>query len=531
MPELIITNAHALTQDPAAPVAEAVVVSGDRLSFVGSEDEALQRRRAETQVIDAEGKTLLPGIIDSHFHLLWGSLRLGDIQLEGVTGLDGLRRVVLAYRERYPDQALLRGQGLSYEVVPGARLTRQQLDDIVSDVPLILTCFDFHTVWCNTAALNAAGILHGADPGPDGEIVLGSDGLATGELREFGAVNLVYALVPEPSSGEQRDLLRRGLEQVSSYGITSIHNMNGDRAEFELYRSLDETGELPLRIYLPYWITPEMSLEVVEDAAQLRDSYCSDKLRAGAFKLFMDGVVESYTAFLLEPYVQTDSCGEALFSAEHFAELACRADQAGLQIAVHAVGDAAVQRTLNGLEAAVRTNGKRDSRHRIEHIELLHPDDQRRFAELGVVASMQPFHCTRPETDYLPSWLRYVREARYADSFAWRTLRSTGAHLCFGSDWPVVSMNPFLGIDAAVNRQPWLPGLPSQAQTLRETLAGYTRDGAYTEFAEHDKGQLKAGMFADLVLLSEDITQTPPDKLAELRADLTICGGQIVFLR
>ena len=531
MPELIITNAHTLTQNPAAPSAEAVVISGDRLSFVGSEAEALQRRRAETRVIDAAGKTLLPGIIDSHFHLLWGSLRLSDIQLEGVTGLDGLRKTILAYRERYPDRTSLRGQGLSYEVVPGARLTRQHLDDIVSDIPLILTCFDFHTVWCNTVALNAAGILHGADAGPDGEIVLGSDGLATGELREFGAVTLAYALIPEPSLAEQRDLLQRGLEQVSSYGITSIHNMNGDRAEFDLYRGLDERGELPLRIYLPYRITPEMPLAVVEEAAQLRDSYRSDKLRAGAFKLFMDGVVESYTAFLLEPYVQTDRYGEALFSAEHFTELACRADRAGLQIAVHAVGDAAVRRTLDGLEAALKTNGKRDSRHRIEHIELLHPDDQRRFAALGVVASMQPFHCTRPEADYLPAWLRYVPEARYNDSFAWRTLRRSGVHLCFGSDWPVVSMNPFLGIDAAVNRQPWRPALPSQAQTLSETLAAYTKDGAYTEFSEHDKGQLKAGMLADLVLLDGDITRTPPEELARVQADLTICGGQVVFQR
>ena len=531
MPELIITNAHALTQNPAAPSAEAVVISGDRLSFVGSEADALLRRRAETQVIDAAGKTLLPGFVDSHFHLLWGSLRLGDVQLAGVTGLDGLRRAVLAYRERYPDRAFLRGQGLSYEVVPGARLTRQHLDDIVSDVPLILTCFDFHTVWCNTAALSAAGILHGADAGPDGEIVLGSDGLATGELRELGAVKLVYALIPEPSPAEQRDLLRRGLEQVSSYGITSVHNMNGDYDELALYKSLDQAGELPLRLYLPYLATPEMPLEVVEEAADLRNSYRSDKLRAGAFKLFMDGVVESYTAFLLEPYVQTDRYGEALFSAEHFSELACRADRAGLQIAVHAVGDAAVRRTLDGLEAALKTNGKRDSRHRIEHIELLHPDDQRRFAELGVVASMQPLHCTRPEIDYLPAWLRYVPKARYADSFAWQTLRNSGAHLCFGSDWPVVSMNPFLGIDAAVNRQPWRPGLPSQAQTLSETLAAYTKGGAYTEFAEHDKGQLKAGMFADLVVLSEDIIQTPPEGLAELRVDLTICGGQVVFRR
>lgn len=531
MPELVITNAHALTQNPAVPTAEAVVIAGDRLSFVGSEAEALQRRRTDTVVIDAEGKTLLPGIIDSHFHLLWGSLRLGDIQLEGVKGLGDLRTTLLAYREQYPNKRPLRGVGLSYDVLPTERLHRHHLDEIIPDIPLILTCFDFHTVWCNTAALRAAGILHGGDAGPDGEIVLDEDSVATGELREFGAVNLVYALVPEPGLAEQRELLARGLEQVSSYGITSIHNMNGDADEFALYRGLDEADELPVRVYLPYRITPEMPLEVVAEAAALRDSYRSDKLRAGAFKLFMDGVVESYTAFLLEPYVQTSSHGAALFSAEHFTELAIRADRAGLQIAVHAVGDAAVRRTLDGLEVAAQKNGKRDSRHRIEHIELLHPDDQTRFAELGVVASMQPFHCTRPEKDYLPSWLRYIPETRYDDSFAWRTLRNTGAHLCFGSDWPVVSMNPFLGIDAAVNRQPWLPELPDQAQTLSETLAGYTKSGAYTEFAEYDKGQLKEGMLADVVMLSDNITQIPPEKLADLRAELTICGGETVFQR
>ncbi len=531
MPELIITNAHALTQNPAAPTAEAVVVTGDRFSFVGSEAEALQRRQADTVVIDAAGKTLLPGIIDSHFHLLWGSLRLGDMQLEGVTGLDGLHETILTYRRHYPNKLPLRGAGLSYDVLPTQRLHRRHLDEMVSDIPLILTCFDFHTVWCNTAALRAAGILHGGDAGPDGEIVLDEDGVATGELREFGAMNLVYALVPEPSLTEQRALLAEGLEQVGSYGITSIHNMNGDSDEFALYHNLDEAGELPVRIYVPYRITPEMPLEVVAEATALREGYRSDKLRAGAFKLFMDGVVESYTAFLLEPYVGTTSYGEALFSAEHFTELAYAADHAGLQIAVHAIGDAAVRRTLDGLEVAAQKNGKRDSRHRIEHIELLHPDDQTRFAKLGVVASMQPFHCTRPETGYLPSWLRYVPEARYNDSFAWRTLRNTGAHLCFGSDWPVVSMSPFLGFDAAVNRQPWLPGLPDQAQTLAETLAGYTRNGAYTEFAENDKGQLKEGMFADIVMLSEDITQTPPENLTQLQAELTVCGGEIVFQR
>lgn len=530
MADLIVTNAHALTQNPAQPLAEAVAVTGDRIRFVGSERDALALRRSDTKVIDAGGKTLLPGIIDSHFHLLWGSLRLDDIGLEGVQGAQHLRAAILGYRDAHPDRAYLRGQGLSYDVLPDRRLHRRDLDEIVADRPLVLTCFDFHTVWCNTAALEAVGILRGATV-PGGEVVLDETGLATGELREFPAMDLAYALFPEPGAVEKLALLRRGLALASSYGITSVHNMNGDPDEFALYRALDEAGELPLRLYVPYRVTPEMPLSVVDEAAAMRDAYRSPKLRAGALKLFMDGVVESYTAFLTEPYVGTDGCGEALFSAEHFTDLAVRADRAGLQIAVHAVGDAAVRRALDGLEVAQSVNGERDSRHRIEHIELLHPDDRGRFARLGVVASMQPYHCTRPELGYLPSWLRYVPKDRFNDSFPWRTLRRAGAHLTFGSDWPVVSMNPFLGIGAAVNREPWGPDLPSQAQTPAETLAAYTTGGATTEFAEGEKGQLRAGLLADLVLLSEDVTALPPEELVNVRAELTVCGGQVVFER
>ena len=530
MADLIVTNARALTQNPAGPTAEAVAVTGNRIQLVGSEADALALRGPDTVMVDAAGKTLLPGIIDSHFHLLWGSLRLEDLQLEGVQSLDKLRATILSYRDEHPNRSLLRGQGLSYDVLPDRRLHRTDLDAIVADVPLVLTCFDVHTVWCNTLALEAVGILHGASL-TGGEVVMDPDGFATGELREFPAMDLVYALFPEPSADEQLRLLKRGVAQASSYGITSVHNMNGDPDEFALYCLLEEANELPLRLYVPYRITPEMPISVVEDAVALRDSYRSDKLRAGAFKLFMDGVVESYTAFLTEPYVGTQDYGEALFSAEHFTELAVRADRAGLQVAVHAVGDAAVRRALDGFETAQRTNGKRDSRHRIEHIELLHPDDLERFAALGVVASMQPYHCTRPELGYLPSWMRYVPEGRFNDSFAWRTLRDAGAHLTFGSDWPVVSMNPFLGFDAAVNRQPWGPGLPRQAQSLEETLAAYTKDGAYTEFAEHDKGQLRAGMLADMVLLSEDVTTLALEELVKLEATLTISDGKIVFER
>ena len=531
--DLLLTNARVFTLDLANPRAEAVAVKGERIVFVGSEKDALLLRGPQTTMIDGGGHTLLPGFIDAHFHLLWGSLRLDDIDLYGVRGLDELRGAVEGYRTAHPGRAWLRGSGLSYDVLPGdgsasaERLTRHHLDAIEPHLPLVLTCFDFHTLWCNTPALRAAGILHGVEASSG--IVLGDDGLATGELREFEAMRYVDDLIPEASDGEKLRLLEQGLKLAHAYGLTSVHNMNGDLGEFALYRTLDARGALSLRVYMPYRLHPHEPLSAIEDkAVALRDAYKSDFLRAGALKLFMDGVVESFTAFLLEPYANASTTGEAIFSADHFNEVAVRADAAGLQMAVHAIGDAAVRRTLDGYALARRTNGPRDSRHRVEHIELLHPDDVSRFADLRVTASMQPYHCTRPEADYLPSWLRLVPPGRFNDSFPWQTLRAVGARLAFGSDWPVVSMNPFLGFDAAVNRQPWSEALPSEAQTLQQTLAAYTRDAAYAEFMEHEKGTLKAGGLADLVLLSEDIFNLPSESLATLSAALTVCGGKIV---
>ena len=487
--DLIVLNASVLTQDPSRPEASAVAVLGDRIAFVGNEAEVSSLRGDDTTVLDGNGKTLLPGIIDSHFHLLWGSLRLNDVQLGGVRGLSNLKDAIQSYKQANSDAPWLRGSGLSYDVLGDERLTRQHLDTIEPDTPLALTCFDFHTLWCNTAALQAAGLLNGAEVGGNAEVVLDDDGLATGELREFEAMDRVYNLIPEASETERLELLRRGIALAHSHGITSIHNMNGDTDEFALYQKLDEQGDLSLRIYMPHRMSPHAPLSAIQDqAVALRDGYESDFLRAGVLKLFMDGVVESYTAFLLEPYANAKTKGQAIFEAEHFKEIARRADEAGLQVAVHAVGDAAVRRALDGFSAARRANGVRDSRHRIEHVELLDPNDVRRFGDLGVIASMQPYHCTRPEAGYLSSWLKFVPESRYRDSFPWQTLRQAGAHLSFGSDWPVVTLNPFVGWDAAVNRQPWLEDLPSEAQTLEATLAAYTRDAAYTEFREREKG-------------------------------------------
>lgn len=531
--DTLFINVRGITLDDTNPYCDAVAIQNGRISYAGGESEAMALCTGKTQVIDGAGKTLIPGIIDGHFHLLWGSLRLAEMQLGAVRSLANLQDVVNDYRARHPDKAVLRGSGLSYDILPQeGRLTRQQLDAIEAERPLILTSFDFHSAWCNTAALKAAGLLHGASLPSHAEVVMAADGLASGELREFEALQPVYALVPELTEPEKRTLIRQGMRLANSYGITSIHNMNGNAEEYARYINLDQAGELTLRIYAPFSFSPEMDLNVLKDAMILGADYQSERLKAGALKLFMDGVIESFTAFMLEPYPNNPQTrGEALYTAEQFAAIATAADKLGLQVVVHAIGDAAVRRTLDGYTAAQQTNGARDSRHRIEHIELLHPDDLPCFGKLGVIASMQPYHCTRPEVDYLTPYLDCVPKTRYQHSFPWQSLREAGARLAFGSDWPVVSMNPFLGFDAAINRSPWQPDHPSQAQSRMDTLRSYTHEAAYAEFAETTKGQIKAGMMADLALLSADLRAILRGDIAKLHTELTMVAGEICYTR
>jgi len=528
--DVIITHARVYTVEPTNPRAEAVAVSGRRIAFVGSADAVNDWQGPGTRVIDAQQGMLLPGFIDSHFHLLSGSLKLGDIQLDPVDSLDSLMATVRAFAARQPDEPWLVGQGLRYSIVPPDQpLTRRQLDEIIADRPLILFAYDLHTAWANTAALRRAGLLAAGEPvAPNSEIVRDAAGQASGELRERGAYDPIMDLIPPPTETRQRQLLEQGLAQLAALGLTSVHNMDGDAGQLTLYAALEETGELSLRVYVPFDVTPETPPEALAEAVAMRETHQSDLARGGCVKFFMDGVIETYTGLLVDDYAgQPGRRGGANFSPEHFTRMATEADRLGLQIFVHAVGDGAVRRTLDGYAAAQRTNGQRDSRHRIEHIELIQPVDLPRFAGLGVIASMQPTHAPLPlEPD---PWPVRVGPARWGCSFAWQTLRTAGARLAFGSDWPVSGPNPLDGFHAALNRPLWAPDLPDQRQTLPDIIAAYTRDAAYAEFQERHKGQLRPGFLADMVLLSDDLFDVPAETINQVHPILTMCDGRIVY--
>lgn len=526
----LIVNGNVFTADPQQPFGQAVAIRGNRIAWVGRQDDASSWQGASTRVIDAAGSTVMPGFIDSHFHLLSGSLKLDALQLDHVDTLDELARRIRAWADENPDEPWILGYQLRYTAMSTGRpLDRHFLDKIVADRPIYLTAFDGHTVWTNTAALEIGGLLHGAAVAAGSVIVMGDDGTATGELREPDAFNPVRQHIPKPDLARKRRLLQKGLTLVASHGITSVHNMDGDQEQIELYAALEAEDAMTLRVYVPYSIKPETPLDEIANAVAWREQFQGSHVRAGAVKLFMDGVLESYTGLMIEEYAdKPGDTGSALFSAEHFNAIAVEADRLGLQIFVHCCGDGAVRRTLDGYEFAQRVNGRRDSRHRVEHIEAIHPADIPRFAELDVIGAMQPLHSPL-KVDATDVWPMRAGKQRWAYSFAWQTLREAGMRHTFGSDWPVVSMNPLLGVHSARNRKPWQAGDPVQVQTLEDTLVGYTRDGAYAEFQEQQKGMLREGMLADVVVLDADLFATPDAEIKRVKPVLTMCNGRVVY--
>ena len=464
-------------------------------------------------------------------------------------GADALAAAVARYSPTRPDDALIFGCAIDYKIFGDRPITRRDLDAASPDRPFAAMTSDHHTVYANTKALEMAGLLQGADVADGSEVVMGDDGLASGELLEVGAFGPVLALspyggrellgmatganpVPMPTMAERardKEALAAGLAHCASHGITSLHNMDGNFYQLELLAELEAEGKLLCRTEIPMHLKHTDPVARVDEAIEMRAAYNSDTLWCRRVKMFMDGVIDSRTAFMLQPYPGTDTCSAPLFTDEQFREACIRADAAGLQISVHAIGDGAIRQTLDGYEAARAANGVRDSRHRIEHLEVMNPTDIPRLAALDVVASIQPLHSPRGGffPPYPPDSVIHGWQIEHA--FAWKAIRDAGAKVIFSTDWPVVPVDVMPSIQAAVAGVE-LPDIwPDQRQGLRETLKSYTADNAWVEFNEDRKGQLKPGMMADVVVMDADLEATPPDHLGQTRATVTICGGRITW--
>ena len=548
---IVIRNACVLTMDKARPRAAAVAIADNRILAVGSDSEIAAFIGKQTREIDAHGGTVLPGFNESHLHIFSGSAALNTLSLFGLRGFDNLNAALLRFAAERPDSKLLIGKSADYTIISETRnLTRHDLDAIIADRPVILVAPDHHTAWANTLALTNAGLLEGRDVGVGNEVVMAEDGLAHGELREINAMGPVFALGDtggreglgfqtggEPdhvTAGERAAdiaVLKQGLAYCASLGITSIQNMDGNLYQLELMDEIEKAGDLPVRVRIPFHMKSFMPLAGLEaKAAVWRARFASDKLRCDFVKMFMDGVAQSGTAVFIEDYANRPGWkGEPLFTQAHFNEIATAADRLGLSIAVHAIGDGAVRMVLDGYEAAAVANGPRDRRNRIEHAEVVHPDDLPRFGRLGVVASMQPTHPPGSAGTPLEPYVSCVGEARWQYCFPWRRLVDTGANIVFGTDWPVSPLAPLSCIYDAMNRKVWRDDLPDHRLTLDETLAAYTRTSAWLEYMEDRKGILRQGYLADIVVLSGDIETVGADRINTLRPVLTLCDGRITY--
>jgi predicted amidohydrolase YtcJ len=543
--DLIITGARVLTMDPALPRAEAVAIAGGRIVAVGGAEVAALAGPG-CRVIDAGGRTVLPGFVESHLHLVLGGAELAHLQLTGVYGAEALGVAFRAYAAANPDKPLLMAQGADYALLGGRAMTRHDLDAVIADRPIAMTAYDHHTVWANTAGLQAAGLLAGAAMPAGHEIVMGPDGLAAGELREFEAFAPVIALGGElrlnlgiATGGEpdpwpdaearaiDRGKIARGLAHCARHGITAMVNMDGNRYTLELLREMRDAGDLTARVKVPFHFKPSMDMSALDRAVAMTRDYDDEWLCSGFVKMFMDGVMDSGTAYRLDDYPgQPGHRSVPLFQPDQFKVIAAEIDRRGLQIAVHAIGDGAVRVVIDGYEAAIQANGRRDSRHRIEHIELIDRADIPRLGDLGIVASLQPSHPAGAMDFPLFPALDKVGRARWADSFRVRSLVEAGARLAFASDWPVTDVSVMRNIQAALTRQPY-EGCQDERIGLMEVLHAYTAGGAWAAHMEGLTGMLRVGMAADVVMIDGDIEALAPEAIGATGIALTVVGGRM----
>lgn len=545
--EMIITNARVLTMDPKLPRAEAIALAAGRILAVGPRLAVEALAGPQTRVIDAGGKTVLPGFVESHLHLVLGGAELAHLQVGGLSGFEALREAFAGFAAKNADAALLMAQGGGYAMLDHP-MTRADLDAMVPDRPIAITAADHHTVWANTAALKAAGILHGMNCPHGHEVVMGPDGLATGELREFEAFAPVIALggearlnlgiatgeepQPWPSAAEMaidRAKVAAGLRHCAMHGITSMVNMDGNRFTLDLLDGLRREGKLTARVKVPFHFKPHMGLEALDRAEAMTRDFADDWLQCGFVKMFMDGVIDSRTAYMLNDYPgHAGHRSEPLFGPERFAEIAVEADRRGLQIAVHAIGDGAVRNTIDGYQAAARANGMRDARHRIEHIELIDPADVPRLSALGIVASLQPSHAPGAMDFAMQPTMDMIGAARWRDAYLCQTLAGQGARIAFASDWPVTDVSVLRSLGAALTR-PVYDGGVNERLGLMQSLHAYTAGGAWAAHQERVTGTLRPGLAGDVVMLTQDIEAAAPESISGITVALTICGGEITY--
>jgi len=513
--------------------ATAIAVHEGHISALGTDRDVTALADDRTTVVDARGGLIMPGFNDAHLHLRMGAISLDRLDLYGLPDLDDIQRAVFDYARARHDTAWIVGRGWLYAAFSGGMPTREQLDAVVPDRPAYFECFDGHSGWANSRALEIAGIsAETADP-PNGMIVRDAEGRPTGALKER-ATELVEKILPQPSAAELEQLVLQALQALRRAGITAVQDAWAGPDDWHLLAGLCEReGRLPVRVRLAVEMLPGDDAGALTDKL---DELCTPVagdtapawLRTGILKSFADGVVEARTAAMLEPYAGTSELGDLRWPDADLRAAVAQAHARGWQVEIHAIGTRAVRQALDAYEA-LGPGQAASRRHRIEHIETIEPADLPRFAQLGVVASMQPLHAV-PDMGQIDLWSSNLISRVAQSGWRLRSLLESGAALAIGSDWPVVPFNPLHSIYAAVKRQTvdgWPAGgwLADEGLGLRQALAAATYGSAYAEHAEHERGSLAVGKAADLILLDRDVLAEGTDAILDTHVALTMVDG------
>jgi predicted amidohydrolase YtcJ len=528
--DLIITNATVWTVDKSQPTAQAVAVLGDRIVAVGSSADIETWRGRATQVIDAEGKVLLPGFNDAHVHFVSGGSQLDSVQLNDASSAEEFVRRVGERAKRTSRGGWILGGDWDETKWSTAKFpTKELIDPVTPGTPVFISRYDGHMALANSLALKLGGVTAKTPDPPGGAIVRDAQGNPTGALKD-AAMDLVYKIIPPLSHEERLHAARRALAHAASLGVTSVQDMNPEYADIAVYSELLERGELTTRIYAAPLITQ------VDDQVKIgvRRAFGGPYLRIGALKAYADGSLGSGTAYFFEPFIdQPKSHGllsDEMQPVSLMRERMMKADAAGLQLCTHAIGDQGISMILDLYSGIRGAHGEADRRFRIEHSQHVAQKDFDRFSQLGVIASVQPYHAI-DDGRWAESRIGHDRASR---TYAFRTFLNHGVRLAFGTDWEVAPLNPMLTVYAAVTRATlddknpsgWFP---EQKLSVPEAVEFYTMGSAYAEFQEGQKGSITAGKLADMVLLSDDIFTMDPAGIRHATILKTILGGRVIW--
>lgn len=528
-PTLILTNGKVWTGNPQQAEAEAVAIAGNRIIAVGSTADILNLKTATTYVLGLDGRRVLPGFNDAHVHFVDGGMSLSGPQLRYSASQTDFRNTLKTFAQTVPKGRWITGGNWDHENwKPAVLPTHELIDDVTADWPVFVNRLDGHMSLANATALHLAGIDKNTKDVPGGVIVRDAAGNPTGILKD-AAQDLVYKVIPPPTQDQIIHAVRAAQNYANSVGVTSVQDMSAAPDVFRAYQTMMHNGSLRVRISGHQPLRSWQRVAAVGVTADFGNEY----VHIGGLKGFADGSLGSTTALLFKPYLDAPNTSgipsAELANPEQMWKDIESADNAGLQIAIHAIGDKANDTILQFYAKLVAEHGQRDRRARIEHAQHLIPADIPRFAQLQVIASMQPYHCIDDGR-----WAeKRIGHERAKTTYAFRSLLDSGATLAFGSDWPVAPMSPIMGIYAAVTRRT-LDGkhpegwIPEQKITVEEAVRAYTRGSAFASFDDRIKGTIEPGKLADLVVLSEDIFAIDPVKIADTKVYLTIFDGKAV---